>query len=419
MSIPRCCRLRAGNRTPESGQALVMGLVMILVALPMGIYFGQYVTTTVRSAVADRQQKTASQYANSAVMDYFRQFSQDSYEGHYDTNSLSRPKALYSAGYSTVTFTPDAINHTLYVKASGVYGSSAAPKTTRVLEAMIQFYSDLVQYGTMVNGDFTVGATANYLGGFYTNGNLSITGSNVRFSGGPVVVRGNFNGNNAVVDGDVYCSGAVSNVTINGQRYTYTPSLTWPALSFSYYDAHYTYKTTTAQTIVFNSTGTFTVVGGATYAIPSQGAIIYGENTNLTIRGVVSGRVTVVAGSTAVGSCASATGKITVSDNLYYVTASSIAASATSTFAALARNCIVFSKSNANLTAAGIYFVEQGTNNIQLSGSSGYKFYLYGVRSQKASTSGFTPYYTYDPNLRSYQPPGLPERALLVNWNQH
>ncbi|MBI5208521.1 MAG: hypothetical protein HY927_00945 [Elusimicrobia bacterium] len=401
-----------------------MALVVMLVALPIGLYFYQQVSVLLRSAVAERRQKTASALANGAVSDYFRQFSQNAYGGHYDTDALSRPESFYSAGYSTVTFIPDEVNRTLHVKATGVYGTEARPLTTRILEALVQFSSDLVQYGTMINGAFAIGASnVTYDGGFYTNGNLTVTGANVRFNGGPVVVRGNLAGAaSVVIDGDLYYSGSsFGSVTVLGQRYNYVPDVAWPTLDFSYYDAHYTYKATAAQTIVFNSTGTFTVVGGATYAIPAQGAIIYGENCNLTVRGVVSGRVTVVAGAAAAGNCGSAAGRVIVNDNLYYVGASSISAGPNQSFAALARNCATFSKTGANLLVVGVYFVEQGTTNMSLSGSTGRVFWLYGVRTQGISVSGFTGgrSLNYDANLRSFPPPGLPEKALLVNWKQH
>lgn len=401
-----------------------MALVVMLFALPVGLYFARHVSVMVRSAVAERQQKTASGLANSAVTDYFRQFSQNAYSGHYDTATLSRPQTFYSAGFSTVTFIPDPTNHTLYLKATGVYGNAAKPKASKILEALIQFYSDLVQYGTMINGAFTVSASnVTYDGGFYTNGNLNVTGANVRFNAGPVVVKGNVSGAaSTVIDGDLYYSGtSAGSVTVLGQKYNFIPSVNWPTLDFAYYDAHYIYKTTTSQTIVLNSTGTFTVVGGATYAIPAQGAILYAQNANLTIRGVVSGRVTAVAGASSAGNCSSATGKITVNGDLYYVGGSSIAASAIASFAALARNCITFAKTGANLLAVGVYFVEQGTLNMRLTGSPGYRFWLYGVRTQGISVTGFSGGISlnYDARLRSYQPPGLPERALLVNWKLH
>ncbi|MFA6315908.1 MAG: hypothetical protein WC943_00685 [Elusimicrobiota bacterium] len=395
-------------------------LAVLLFALPVAIVFYKHSAQTLISAVAEKRQKTAAYLANSAVTDYMRQFSQDAYNGHYDLSTLSRPETFTGAGFSSVDFEADSVNRTVFLRATGTYGSSARPLARKVLEALIQFASDLVQFGVMVNGGWSISSSnVTYFGGFYTNGNLSITGANVRFQGGPLVVAGNVAGNNAVVDGDLYYSGvSAANITVLGQTYNYIPAITWPTLDFAYYDAHYTYKTTVNRTIVFNSTNTFTVVGGATYGIPADGAIIYGENCSLTVRGVVSGRVTVVAGSAAAGNCASASGRVIVSDDLYYVGASSIAAGPNQSFAALARNCARFQKNAANLTAVGVYFVQEGTNNMELAGTAGFRFQLFGVRTQIVSPSGFAPNsYTYDPNLRSYPPPGLPEKALLVNWN--
>ena len=71
---------------------MVMALVILLVALPTAVYLYQAAVVSLRSAAAERRQKTASSLANGAVTDYFRQFSQDVYNGHYDAASLSRPK---------------------------------------------------------------------------------------------------------------------------------------------------------------------------------------------------------------------------------------------------------------------------------------------------------------------------------------
>ncbi|MBI4679556.1 MAG: hypothetical protein HY748_18440 [Elusimicrobia bacterium] len=423
-SIRRSCRSRADKAAGQKGSALLAALAILLFALPIAIAFYKYSAQTLLSAMAEKRQKTAAFIANSVVTDYMRQFSQDAYNGHYDVDRLSRPETFYSAGFSSMTFEADQVNRTVFLRAVGTYGSEAKPLARKTLEALIQFQSDLVQYGTMVNGAFTVSASnVGYDGGFWTNGNLSVTGTNVRFNGGPVVVNGNLSGAaSVVIDGDLYYSGtSAGSVTVLGNKYNYVPAVTWPTLDFGYYDAHYTYKATSDKTIVFNSTNTFTVAGGLTYAIPADGAIIYCENCSLTLRGVVSGRVTAVAGG-AVGNCSSAAGKITVSDNLYYVGASSVAAGPGQSFAALARNCVRFSKTGSDLLAAGVFFVEQGTGNMQLSGSSGRKFWLYGVRTQGIGISPSNSFSTlrslnYDPNLRSYPPPGLPEKALLVNWN--
>ncbi|HAM35293.1 MAG TPA: hypothetical protein DCP85_05125 [Elusimicrobia bacterium] len=394
--------------------------------MPVGIAFYRYTVVTMRSAIAEQRQKTAAGMANDVVTDYMRQFSQDAYNGHYDIDKLDRPETFYSNGFSTVAFETDQINRSVYLRAEGSYGTPNNPLARKVIEALIQFQSDLTQYGTMINGAFTISAdNASYDGGLWINGNLSVTGDNVRFNGGPLVVNGNLSGAASVVlDGDLYYSGtSAGSVSVLGNKYNFVPTVSWPALDFNYYDAHYTYKTTTDRTIVFNSTGTFTIVNGPTFSIPSQGAIIYGENCNLTIKGVVSGRVTVIAGG-AVGTCSSSNGKITVSDNLFYVGSSSISADANQSFAALARNCVTFSKTGANLVAVGIYFVEQGTSNMSLSGSSGRSFWLYGVRTQGINISPSSSFNSlrsinYDNNLRAYPPPGLPEKALLVNWSLH
>jgi len=420
MSIRLCFRSRAAER----GFALPGALVLLLFLLPMGIMFYRYSAQALRASVKEGQQKTASQYANSVVTDYMRQFSQDPYNGHYDADRLERPESLYEGGFSTVTFTADEVNRTVHLMATGGYGDPASPQARRRLEALVQFSSDLTQYGTMTNGPFTISANnAAYDAGLWINGNLTITGANVRFNGGPVVVRGNVTAPaNAVLDGDLYYSGnSAGNLTVLGTVFNYAPSANWPALDFNYYDAHYTYKATADQTIIFNSTGSFTVVNGPTVLIPASGAILYCDNCSFTVRGVVSGRVTAVAGGAA-GSCASASGRITVNDDLYYAGASSIAASAGASFAALARNCVTYSKNGANLTAVGVYFVEQGTSNMRLTGSAGFRFWLYGVRTQSITLNPGSSFsalrsLNYDANLRSFPPPGLPERALLVGWN--
>ena len=121
---------------------------------------------SLRSAAAERRQKTASSLANGAVTDYFRQFSQDVYSGHYDAASLSRPKSFYSAGYSTVTFIPDATPHGLpagrrslrHRGQEGDHPGAGSPGAVLLRPR---------QYGTMINGIFTIGASnVVYDGGF-------------------------------------------------------------------------------------------------------------------------------------------------------------------------------------------------------------------------------------------------------------
>ncbi|MDE2314651.1 MAG: hypothetical protein KGL04_10820, partial [Elusimicrobia bacterium] len=234
----------------------------------------------------------------------------------------------------------------------------------------------------------------------------------------------------------LYYSGtSKGSFTVLGNSYNFIPPIAWPTLDFAYYEAYSAYITTSAATIQLNANQTFTV-NGVNYAIPASGAIIFGNNANLTVSGAVSGLVTVVAGDSSNGGCSSSAGIVNISSNVYYVGTSSIAANSGAAFAALATNCINFyGAPNSGMTAVGAYFVQNGASNMNASCGCTYnalqqrytcggcfgsqRFSLYGTRDQ-AIYNNFPKFsVTYDPNLRSYQPPGLPEYAYLVDWNLH
>jgi hypothetical protein len=423
MSIRRSClssRSSARTAGPRSGQALVLALLLMLFVLPAGITLYKYVGQSVRASVAESRQKAALGYANSAIMDYMRQFSQDPYSGHYDTASLSRNNFLYQNGFSTVTYVADPVNHNLYLHAQGDFTAYGA-KTQRSISAVLHFQSPLTKYGTMINGPFTIsGSNVDYIGGMWINGALNVTGANVTWTGGPLIVNGSVTGAaGATLNGTLYYSGAgIGALTVNGSKYNFVPTSTWPTIDTNFYYANSTYVSTVTQTVVFNSTGSFTVVGGASYAIPASGAILYCSACNFTLSGVVSGRVTAVAAGAA-GS--GAQGNITVNNSLYYAGASSMSATAANSFAAMASNTIAFTKAAGNMLAAGTYFVQNGTTNMSATGPAGATFWLNGVRTQGMSVTGFGGGFTlsYDANLIAYPPPGLPETPMLVNYRVH
>ena len=419
------------NLGQKHGQALMIAMVFLLLLLPLGIVLYKSATTAVQSAVQENQQKTAAQVASDVITDYMRAFSNDPYGGHYDAASLSRPPSgYYSNAISSVTCIANPTAHTVYLSVLGQF--SPGQRQQRV-QALIVFLSRLVLYGSMFNSsvsNFGVNG-ATYYGGFYVNGDLSIGGSNVVFQGGPVIVKGTLTGaTNTVVNGNLYYSTAYSNVTVNGTAFNYIPSLTWPTFDTNYFAAQAGTTTTTSQTITFNSNGTFTFSGGPTYTIPSQGIIIYANNTNITLSGVVSGLVTVVSyASNAAQGCGATAGQINVTGNLYYAGASSITATAANSFAAMASNCINF-QSSSNLLVAGAYFVQgSGSQLMELqcnptNSCSGNTLKLYGTRAapvyvQDNYTQGGSAIFTYDSGLRVHQPPGLPEQAYLVNFNLH
>lgn len=423
MSTHRSCLSSRCSRAPARprprGQALVLAFLLILFVLPLGLWLYKLVQASVRGAVAESHQKTAVGYANGVIMDYMRQFSQNPYSGHYDAASLSRNDFLYSNGFSTVTYVADAFNHNLYLRATGTFGAGPGiAKAARSIEALIHFQSPLTKYGTMIDGPFTISrSNVTYIGGMWINGALSVTGSNVTWNGGPLVVNGSVTGAaGAVLNGSLYYSGTgTGGLAVTGGKYNFLPATSWPTIDTNFYYANSTYVSSVSQTIVFNSTGSFTVVGGATYPIASSGAILYCSNCNFTLNGVVGGRVTAVAA----GPAGSATqGNVAVNGSLYYAGASSMSATSANSFAALASNTIKFSKASGDMLVAGIYFVQNGTTNMSVTGASGAKFWLNGVRTQGMTVSGFAGGVTlsYDSSLLAYPPPGLPETPMLVNY---
>ena len=416
----RSSRYSSRPGDPCSGQSLVLALLLMLFVLPVCITLYKFTAQAVRASVADSHQKTALGYANSAIMDYMRQFSQDPYSGHYDTASLSRNNFLYQNGFSTVTYVADPVNHNLYLRTEGNF-TSPGLKTKRAISAVIHFQSPLTKYGTMINGPFTIsGSNVTYIGGMWINGALNVTGSNVNWNGGPLIVNGSVTGaSGSTVNGSLYYSGAgTGSLAVTGSKYNFVPNTSWPTIDTNFYYANSTYVSTFTQTIVFNSTGSFTVVGGTSYPIPAAGAILYCSACNFTLSGVVSGRVTAVAA----GASGSGTqGNIKVNNSLYYAGASSMSASAANSFAALASNTIAFSKASGNMLVTGTYFVQNGTTNMSATGAAGASFWLNGVRTQGMTVSGFGGAFTlsYDQNLVAYPPPGLPETPMLVNYRVH
>jgi hypothetical protein len=411
---------RRGTRGSEKGQAMVLALLLVLFVLPIGITLYKFVQQSSRASVQDSHQKTSIGYANGVIMDYMRQFSQDPYNGHYDAASLARNNFLYQNGFSTVTYVADPVNHNVYLDATGVF-TGGGGRTQRRIEAVIHFQSMLTKFGTMINGPITLNTSGvTYNGGMWIGGALTLGGSNMTWNGGPVIVNGsvlNGGGANKTLNGNLYCSGAaVNGLTVTGNTYNFVPPFAWPTIDPTYFNANSTYVSNAAdRTIIFNSNGTFTVVGGATYAIPSTGAILYCNNCNFTVHGVVSGRATVVA-------TGAAKGAISVNSNLFYAGASSMTATAANSFAALATNSIAFSTTQPNnLYVAGTYFVQQGTLSMSLTGGGGTQFWLNGVRTSGISNGGGfgQVVISYDSKLMAYPPPGLPESPMLVNYRVH
>ncbi|MDD2804900.1 MAG: hypothetical protein PHV33_05040 [Elusimicrobiales bacterium] len=417
------------------GMALVVAALLAVFLLPFVLYLMVTSNNLLKSSFKEKQQKMAGSLASNVLVDFMRQFSQSYYEGHYDGTALARNPVFYSAGFSSVATEADPQAHRLFIHASGQYGrDAAAPLSDRHLYGAVQFISDLTDYGTLVNGPFTIsGSDVVYHGKWWVSGNLSITGSNVTFMGGPLIVGGNLSvtGANVRINGDLYYNGTLTgSPAITGTRYNFYPSdMVYPSLRDTYYRANFNYKISGSdRTLRFNahpSSGTFTIIGTTvTVPVPDSGLIVYGENVNLTLYGTVRGRVTVATSNTS-----SSKGGITVglsnqvADLLYYdplTGGTTTSAVSGNSLAALASNGITFqgktTNPTANLNICGVFF-NMGSANMTANGSSSKRMYLYGTRNKPVSTSFGGAGYTYDAWLNSYPPPGLPERPLLVNWH--
>lgn len=416
------------------GIALVVVNLLTLFLVPVVIYLLVTSSAHLKTAFKERQLKMAGSLASNVLVDFMRQFSQNYYEGHYDTAALSRDPVFYSVGFSEVDAEASSTTHRLYLRARGKYGrDETSPLSDRELHGAVQFISDLTDYGTLINGAFTISAdNVTYAGKWWITGNLTISGDNVTFDGGPLIVGGNLSvtGSNVRINGDVYHNGSLTGSPIvTGSRYNFYPSdMVYPTLSDTYYRANCNYKFTADRTIRFNahpSSATFSIIG-TTITVPvlEQGMIIYGDNVNLTVYGTVRGRVTVVTGNTS-----GTKGKITVglsnqaADLLYYdplTGGTTTSAVYGNSFAALSSNGLTFQgKTNnprADLRACGVFF-DRSAANITADGYSTKTLYIFGTRNKPVTTSFGASVYAYDPMLNEAPPPGLPERPVLVTWH--
>ncbi len=415
------------NNQKQKGSVLIYVVILLVVGIML--------TTTIfirnlnqyRTALLDKKITTASHFANSAVTDIMRQFSQTQYGDHYSALALDRSASSLGTGYSEASITPNETEHTLYINATGKYGKDVNnPDNTQRLTAVIKFLSDITSFGTYINNSFTTsGGDVDYNGKFWINGDYRITGSNVVFNGGPVFVNGDISegaGVNPIINGDLYYAGSKSgNIVVNGNTYNYCPMTEFPVLDTDYYEAHYHYKYTSSDhtgnsdtsysggsydfvQLTFNSNGTFTVAGGPTETIPSNGCIIYGENCNIRVTGTIHGRVTVVAK------------RIKIRNDILYANGTNNA-SADDSFAALATDRMYFISTSGTMDIHGAFFLADDSENFQGDTTSSRDLNLYGTRNNGLTSDFGDVVFENDPYLDKFPPPGLPEKAYIVSWN--
>lgn len=261
------------------GSAFVNVLILMAFVVPLVLLFLKSAARQNKSALQERQIKESRALTTNVMVDFMRQFSQNQTASYLDASALARPETYSGAGFSNVTTEVNALGHFIYFRSTGRYGRSGA--TSKHLDAVIRFAADLTRFGNLFNNTITISASGpTYNGGFYVNGNLTVTGANATFNSGPVVVKGNLTvPGSAVFNTDVYVDGATTfnGATVNGVVYRYVPDVDWPSIDTTYYSLHNHYTIDgTSQTWVFSvqtsTQGIFTVQGTTVVVkIPSTG----------------------------------------------------------------------------------------------------------------------------------------------------
>ena len=154
------------NKKGIRGQALYVALVITLIVVPLGVLLTQSAIQAMHASIMEGQQKTSAQVATDIITDYMRAFSQDPYNGHYDSASLARPASsgYYASAISSISFISNTTNHTVFLDVWGYNDSTKShPKH---IQALFQFISNLVIYGSMFNSATTLSdAGVTYTGG--------------------------------------------------------------------------------------------------------------------------------------------------------------------------------------------------------------------------------------------------------------
>jgi len=214
-------------------------------------------------------------------------------------------------------------------------------------------------------------------------------------------------------------------VTVTGNFYHFVPDIDFPGIDLDYFASAATTVLTGSRRIRFNNNpsdpafdvflfGEFTKAGFVERVrIPSSGSIIYCDDCNLEIGGLVAGRVTVVAGGPA-GS--EDEGNIYILHNLAYPGGVDTA-SDSGTLGVFASNVLYF-RGKDNLTVHGVFYSENGVWSprfkrvvgMDIKVDGGGEFVLYGARFQQAFVRGTLTRkeMNYDANLSLYTPPRPP-----------
>lgn len=292
----------------NNGSAMVVVLMLSVILVPVSIMLLSTMRTYHRSSFKEGQIKTATDLANNAIVDVMRQLSQAYYQDHYDPDFLDREESFYKNGFSDCTIVPNEKNRYISITAKSKSGTSSLnPLAKKTLYCTIKFRSPWTEFGNFFGRKHNLVKSKMLFEGPFcvTNGYLKLTGNDLKFIGGPVLVNGDLlcPGTNNIIYGDLYCSGTISSdVTITGNVYKYYPNISYPTIRQDYYINHANLTINNDSIITFYTNaakdiGYFDISQGGvvvnTITIPPDGYLICALNCNIKVTGSLRGRVTI------------------------------------------------------------------------------------------------------------------------------
>jgi hypothetical protein len=426
-------------------------MLIFLVLLPILLVFSAKVTLHMKHSARDRGMRASRHLANNMVIDYMRQFSGDYRGEHYADLWIQRNwdgSVGYEGGRSSATYnarlhaslTPGFVEdrRMLALRVSGEFKNRAAD--SQRLYGIVSFHSDVLRYGLVSHDDLTVNS-GDPLDGRTVNGGVWI-GGDVNFDPGATLVLGNGGGAGyfgstgvLVATGSVFGTGLRvplgMSMHYGGGTGSVDPSsqgsvvnyIPWNAADIQprLEDLGY-YLTHSATSVVCNPgagivSATFSFLnngvridrdglGGSEVLTFNVPAVLVTNGCNLWVQEAafsrVSRRITVVA----------VQGNVFVNGDIRYSGGGGASAS---------RSLAVISGGDLTFLAGGPFpadvsglFFSAGTvvldRDVNLRGT------LVTQTGEINNTGGARLDITFDPDLRRFSPPGLPERPRLVRW---
>ncbi len=449
----------------DSGAAMLAVVVVFLFLLPVSLAFLKHAVSLNTDSVKERNLQSARVISNNVMVDVMRQFSSDTRQDYYDPFYLKRTSVdqFLGLGEASTRYLASRLNRYIYFSSQGKYLPGAAgstmEKSTKGLEAVVEFASDVARFGAVWRTNpVPLAASGPYDGEtidfpLYVIGDLDTSLLTMTISA-TVVVTGNFiagSGTKLKAGARILCGGprcaegvvnAHPNAIVSTGR-TKVEALPDPDLS--YYLIHN--ATRTLVNDVFNlgetdSTSTSSgIVKADTFLAPwivpkthsgdvdsgnlpgvviSNGGVYLAQDSNLRIKADatfpgIRGRITIICTGTP-GLNGTGTGNVTVQGDLEYAGTSSDEPSNNRALAVFAQGRITFEDSN-DQTVNGIFY--SASNDIVLVGNSGDKFTLNGTLDGMISASSFD---NWDINhqvaFKRFPPPMMPVHPSLVLWRQ-